>query len=190
MNKEVKLIFHPSLGKIHYRKSNKARFIRLSIDNSKEINLTIPRNCSISKAEKFLNSKSSWINKQMLKIEQKNTFTIQNALSSNLYNKEEAKQILRNRLEELSKMNGFKFNRSFIRSQKTRWGSCSAKNNINLNIKMINLPKDLMDYIIMHELVHTKIKNHGPKFWMEMSKYYTDPKLIDKKLKQFNLHLM
>ena len=190
MNKEVKLIFHPTLGKIHYKRSNKARFMRLSIDNSKEINVTIPRNCSISKAEKFLNSKTSWINKQVVKIEQKNEFTLQNAVSSNLCKKKEVKQILRNRLEELSEIHGLKFNRSFIRSQKTRWGSCSAKNNINLNIKMINLPTDLMDYIIMHELVHTKIKNHGLGFWLEMSKYYQNPKVIDKKLKQFNLNLL
>ena len=187
---EVKLIFHPILGKVHFRKSKKARYLRLSIDSSKEIKVTIPRNVSLKSAEKFLNSKTNWINKQFVKINQRNDFTLNNILNANLYCKEEAKEIIRYRLNELSQIHGLTFNRSFIRSQKTRWGSCSAKNNINLNIKLINLPNELLDYVIMHELVHTKVKNHSQNFWLEMTKYYSDPKAIDKKLRNYNLTLM
>jgi len=190
MNTEVKLIFHHTLGKVHYRKSKRARFLRLSIDSAKKINITIPRNSSIQSAEKFLHSKTDWVLKQFVKIDQRNNFTLQNATNPNLLNKEVAKEIIRDRLSELSQIHGLSFNRSFIRSQKTRWGSCSAKNNINLNIKLINLPGELRDYVIMHELVHTKVKNHGQKFWIEMTKYYPNPKSIDKKLKKYNLELM
>ena len=111
-------------------------------------------------------------------------------MNSKIYNKEEAKEIIRTRLNELSQIHGLNFNRSFIRSQKTRWGSCSTKNNINLNIKLINLPEELRDYVIIHELVHTRVKNHGQQFWSEMAKYYQDPKMIDKKLQNYNLKLM
>ena len=190
MIKEVKLIIHPTLGKIHFRKSRKARYLRLSIDSSKEIKVTIPKNVSLKSAEKFLNSKNNWINKQFTKIDQRNNFTLQNTLNSNLFNKTESKEIIRNRLNELSQNHELSFNRSFIRSQKTRWGSCSAKNNINLNIKLINLPRELLDYVIMHELVHTRVKNHSKNFWLEMTKYYPDPKAIDKKLKNYNLKMM
>ena len=190
MNIDVKLIFHPTLGKIHFRKSRKAKYLRLSIDSSKIINVTIPRNSTIRNAEKFLQSKTDWIRKHLIRIDQRNNFTLQNTLNSNLYNKEEAKKIIRDRLNELSIIHGLSFNRSFIRSQKTRWGSCSAKNNINLNIKLIKLPEDLRDYVIIHELVHTKIKNHSQIFWKEMTKYYSDPKVIDKKLRKYNLKLM
>ncbi len=190
MNTEVKLIFHHTLGKVQYRKSKKARFLRLSIDSSKKINVTIPRNGSLQGAEKFMHSKTDWIRKQLIKIDHRNSFTIQNKLNSNLYDKEKAKEIIRTRLNELSQIHGLSFNRSFIRSQKTRWGSCSAKNNINLNIKLVNLPGELRDYVIMHELVHTRVKNHGQKFWAEMAKYYPNPKAIDKKLKKYNLELM
>ena len=111
-------------------------------------------------------------------------------MNSKIYAKEEAKKIIRTRLNELSQIHGLNFNRSFIRSQKTRWGSCSAKNNINLNIKLINLPEELRDYVIIHELVHTRVKNHGQQFWAEMTKYYQYPKMIDKKLRNYNLKLM
>ncbi len=190
MKTEVKLIFHPTLGKVHFRKSKKARYLRLSIDSSKEIIVTIPRNVSLKGAEKFFHSKIDWINKQFAKIDQRNNFTLNNTLNSNLYSKDESKEIIRNRLNELSQIHGLSYNRSFIRSQKTRWGSCSAKNNINLNIKLINLTEELRDYVIMHELVHTRVKNHGQKFWTEMTKYYSNPKAIDKKLKNYNLKLL
>ncbi len=190
MNIDVKLISHPTLGKIHFKKSKKAKYLRLSIDSSKIINVTIPRNSTMQNAEKFLQSKTDWIHKHLSKIDQRNNFTLQNTMNSNLYNKEEAKKIIRDRLNELSIIHELSFNRSFIRSQKSRWGSCSAKNNINLNIKLINLPEDLRDYVIIHELVHTKIKNHSHIFWKEMTKYYADPKAIDKKLRKYNLKLM
>lgn len=190
MNIDVKLIFHPTLGKVHFKKSKKANNLRLSIDGAKKIKVTVPKNSSIHNAEKFLNSKTDWINKQLIKIDQRNNFTLQNTLNSNLYEKGEAKEIIRIRLNELSQIHGLSFNRSFIRSQKTRWGSCSAKNNINLNIKLINLPAELRDYVIIHELVHTKVKNHGQQFWAEMAKYYPNPKVIDKKLRNYNLKLM
>ena len=190
MKTDVKHIFHPTLGKVHFKKSNKAKYLRLSIDSSKEIKVTIPRGFSLKVAEKFLHSKIDCVNKHLKKIDQRNNFTLQNTINSNLFKKEEAKKIIRTRLNELSQIHGLKFNRSFIRSQKTRWGSCSAKNNINLNIKLVNLPTELFDYVIIHELVHTKIKNHGQKFWLEMAKYYSNPKSIDKKLKKYNLKLM
>ncbi len=190
MNTEVKLISHPTLGKIHFRKSRKAKYLRLSIDSSKIINVTVPRNSSIRNAEKFLQSKIGWIHKHLSKIDNRNNFTLQYIKNSNIYNKDEAKQIIRDRLNELSIIYKLSFNRSFIRSQKTRWGSCSAKNNINLNIKLIYLPESLLDYVIIHELVHTKIKNHSPLFWEEMTKYYSDPKAIDKKLRKYNLKLL
>ena len=190
MKTEVKLIFHPILGKIHFRKSRKAKYLRLSIDSSKKIKVTIPRNTSLKSAEKFLHSKTDWIRKQQIKIDERNNFTLQNSINSNLYDKEKAKEIIRARLNELSQFHGLSFNRSFIRSQKTRWGSCSAKNNINLNIKLINLSGELRDYVIVHELVHTKVKNHGKNFWAEMAKYYPNPKVIDKMLKRYNLEFM
>ena len=80
----------------------------------------------------------------------------------------EAGKLLVARLGELSRLHGLPFKRVSIRNQRTRWGSCSSKNNINLNIKLFLLPAELRDYVILHELIHTKIKSHGSEFYVEL----------------------
>ena len=67
-------------------------------------------------------------------------------------NKEEAKVKLGKRLSELAKEHKFQYNKVSIRNQRTRWGSCSSKNNISLNMKLLHLPDQLIDYILLHEL--------------------------------------
>lgn len=80
----------------------------------------------------------------------------------------EAKKILPQRLTELALIHDFQFNKITIRNNKRNWGSCSARNNISLNLQMMKLPDELIDYILLHELVHTRIKNHGPQFWAKL----------------------
>lgn len=80
----------------------------------------------------------------------------------------EARKILPGRLAELAQIYGFQFNKVGIRNNKRNWGSCSGRNNISLNLQMMKLPDELIDYILLHELVHTKIKNHGPLFWEKL----------------------
>ncbi len=77
----------------------------------------------------------------------------------------EAKRLLPVRIAELARRNGFSYNKVTIRNNRRNWGSCSSQNNISLNLQMMKLPVHLIDYILLHELAHTKIKNHGPKFW-------------------------
>lgn len=81
----------------------------------------------------------------------------------------EAKKILPPRLSELAQIHHFKFNKITVRNNKRNWGSCSSKNNISLNLQMMKLHDELIDYILLHELVHTEIKNHGPKFWEKLN---------------------
>ncbi len=80
----------------------------------------------------------------------------------------EAQQILPQRLEKLAQKHGFRYNKVTVRNNKTNWGSCSSKNNISLNLQMMKLTDELIDYILLHELVHTEIKNHGEKFWKKL----------------------
>lgn len=76
-----------------------------------------------------------------------------------------ARFVLPKRVEELAALHGFTYNRVFVKNMRTRWGSCSYANNINLSIFLLNLPGHLVDYVILHELVHTKHKNHKKEFW-------------------------
>jgi predicted metal-dependent hydrolase len=59
----------------------------------------------------------------------------------------------------------FRYNRVSIKMQISRWGSCSRYGNLNFNYGLINLPQELADYVVVHELCHLKEMNHGPKFW-------------------------
>ena len=76
----------------------------------------------------------------------------------------EAKAYLPGRVAELSRQTGLHCGRVTIRNARTRWGSCSVNNDISLSLHLMKLPDPLIDYIILHELCHTRHKNHGPRF--------------------------
>ena len=84
--------------------------------------------------------------------------------------RKEAKRVLPERVEFLAKKFGFVFSDVKIQSSKTRWGSCSGKKSINLSFYLLFLPQKLIDYVILHELCHTKEMNHSTKFWQWMDK--------------------
>ena len=101
----------------------------------------------------------------------------------------EAKEYLPLRIQTLSNHHNLKFNKLYLKNNKTNWGSCSAINNINLNIHLIRLPEHLIDYVIIHELCHTVEKNHGPRFWQLMNGHIKDAKLLSKELKTYSTQI-
>lgn len=97
----------------------------------------------------------------------------------------EAKIYLPKRLKELADKHGFKYQNVTIKNASTRWGSCSSTNNINLNLHLMRIPEHLADYVIMHELVHTVVKNHGEKFWLLLEQVYPNAKKADREMKKY-----
>lgn len=93
--------------------------------------------------------------------------SIQNLLHNAIIRalKKSAKSYLPPLLEELATRYNFKYKRIKITGSKSRWGSCSAIGSINLSCYLMLLPPHLMDYVLLHELTHTREMNHGPKFW-------------------------
>jgi len=77
----------------------------------------------------------------------------------------EAKRYLPQRLQHLAVIHNLPFNKVTIRCNSSNWGSCSSKNNISLNARLMKMPDHLIDFIMLHELAHTRVKNHGPEFW-------------------------
>ena len=76
----------------------------------------------------------------------------------------QAKQELPPRLAELAALPGFKYNKVFIKNNISNWGSCSSLGNINLNLRLMELPSELRDYVMLHELCHLRYLNHGREF--------------------------
>ena len=72
-----------------------------------------------------------------------------------------------------------------IRNQKTRWGSCSAKGNVNFNYQLYYMPPELMDYVIVHELAHRRHMDHSALFWAEVKRYCPDYKVYRNQLKKY-----
>ena len=103
----------------------------------------------------------------------------------------EAKRILPVKLRKLVEIHGFKVNNITIRNNKRNWGSCSSRNNISLNLQMMKLPDELIDYILLHELVHTEIKNHGPKFWEKLNQITGgNARTLAKQVKQYSTYTL
>jgi predicted metal-dependent hydrolase len=173
------------VGTVLFERSRRARRISISVRPLKGIRVAIPCNTSFGKAKKFVQSNKAWIRKQIDKIRRTEEKCKTLLKHSDSVDTERAHKKLLNRLNELAKGNDFVYNKASIRNQKTRWGSCSAKNNISLNIKLVRLPGELIDYVILHELLHTRIKNHGPSFWRSLDKLVGDSKAFRKQLNQY-----
>jgi predicted metal-dependent hydrolase len=86
--------------------------------------------------------------------------------------RQEAKRVIMERLEHFAKTYKFTYNKVFIRNQKTLWGSCSSKRNLSFNWRLIQTPLDIIDYIVVHELVHTKILQHTKAYWERVASLY------------------
>ena len=100
--------------------------------------------------------------------------------------RKEAKEYLPLRVKLLAEKYGFNYNNIFIKNLSSRWGSCSRKNNINLNLHLMRLPDNLIDYVILHELVHTIEKNHGISFWNKLDSITGNAKMLSKEVKKFS----
>ncbi|WP_263831698.1 M48 family metallopeptidase [Sulfurospirillum oryzae] len=98
----------------------------------------------------------------------------------------ESKKYLTKRIEQLSTKLNFPYNKLYIRDERNKWGNCSAEKNISLNWKLIKAPEYVIDYIIIHELLHTVVMNHTNKFWTLLKSYYPDYKESIKWLEKYS----
>jgi predicted metal-dependent hydrolase len=105
------------------------------------------------------------------------------------WTREEARSRLGPMLEQLALEHGFSFADMRVRFQKSRWGSCSSKGRINLNVCLIFLPEELMRHIILHELCHTRQMNHSAAFWKLLLTLDPDARTKDKAMREAWKHV-
>lgn len=147
--------------------SARAKRLRLAIYCDGAFVVTAPRAMSEGLVEKYILQKAQWI---IEKLEYFKSFSSvlpvrRNSKKEYAEHKERALVLAQARLEYFNTFYNFSFNKINIKNQKTRWGSCSMKGNLNFNYKIALLPSHLADYIIVHELCHLKEFNHSQKFW-------------------------
>jgi predicted metal-dependent hydrolase len=97
--------------------------------------------------------------------------------------KELARALVIERIKHYNSFYQFKVGRISIKNQKSRWGSCSKKGNLNFNYKIIFLPKEVADYVVVHELCHLGQFNHSKEFWKLVARTLPNYELLRKKLK-------
>jgi len=184
---QSKTIEMDGIGCVLLERSKRARRLNISLKPFKGVRVAVPYGLSFESAEKMALSQARWIKRHLNKV--KEAEKRQTAISNDLpeIDRAEARKKLIHRLNELSRRYGFTYNRVFVRNQKTRWGSCSARNNISLNNKLLRLPQELIDYVILHELVHTRERNHSKNFWTELNKFVVDARELKSRLKESSL---
>jgi predicted metal-dependent hydrolase len=149
----------------------------------KGVSITVPYIVPYMAAEAFFKLKRQWVIETMAR--QKDKFKYVQPVSRDEIEqlRKKAKAELPSRLDELAARYGFAYNKVAIKHNATNWGSCSARNNINLNLNIVRLPEALQDYILLHELCHLRHHDHGHGFHLLLEHVLTDNllKLVDAK---------
>lgn len=127
----------------------------------------------------FLKEKESWIRTHLEKAMEKQREMEENPVEKLSDERLHqliglAKMLLPKRVAMLAKKAGVTYGTIMVRCQKSRWGSCSSKGNLNFNCLLLLAPPDVMDYVIIHELCHRKEMNHSPEFWAEVARLMPD----------------
>lgn len=178
-----RIINDPQVGQVLMKKSTRARRISLRVHPVKGVSITVPYIVPYMAAEAFFKLKRQWVIETMAR--QKDKFKDVQPVSRDEIEqlRKKAKAELPSRLDELAARYGFAYNKVTIKHNATNWGSCSARNNINLNLNIVRLPEALQDYILLHELCHLRHHDHGHGFHLLLEHVLTDNllKLVDAK---------
>lgn len=100
-----------------------------------------------------------------------------------LKHREAARELVHERLEHFNRHYGLSYGRVSIKDLRTKWGSCSSRRNLNFSYRILLLPPELQDYLVVHELCHLKEMNHGENFWKLVAETVPDPKLRNRELR-------
>jgi predicted metal-dependent hydrolase len=178
------------VGAVLLERSKRSKYLNIFVIPFKGVRVAIPYGISFEEAEQIVHSKVDWIKKHIARIRRVEREYDLAAQSTADIDEPEARVKLTGKVNQLATEHGFTYRKLFIRNQKTRWGSCSHNNNISLNVKLMSLSEELADYVILHELMHTRIKNHRKEFWRELDGIFGNAKAIDARLRQYNLELL
>lgn len=155
------------------------RTIAIQIGPDGEVTVRAPRRMRGEQIAAFVESKRGWIEKHLPRQTQPK-LTRDQVTELAL----RAKTVVAERVARYAPLVGVTYGRVTIRSQHTRWGSCSGKGNLNFNCLLMLVPEEVMDYVIVHELCHRKEMNHSASFWAQVERVLPDYRERRKWLKE------
>ena len=172
--KAEKIMIDPDVGEVIFRKSTRSRRVSIRVHPVRGVTVSVPYMVPYAAAIAFFKLKKGWV----CEAQQRQKARLQDsplASVSEIENlRRQAKAELPIRLAELAARYGFLYNKVTIKHNATNWGSCSTKNNINLNLNIVRLPQVLQDYILLHELCHLRHHDHSHAFHLLLEHVLTD----------------
>ena len=176
------------------KKSKRAKNIRLTVRSDASVVLTIPWWAPKYVGKRFFEAKKEWVIKKIneLRINPSTELRTGNEELNKkkltrvdyLKNREKARVFITERLKYFNQLYDFEYRRVAIRDTRTRWGSCSRAGNLNFSYKLLFMPREVADYIIVHELCHAKELNHSARFWNLVERAIPNHKSLRKELKK------
>lgn len=164
----LSVILHPELGEVTLSQSHRSRRISLSVRPSGVVRLSYPLGVSRARALAFLDAKAEWVESARRKIAQRQAALPELPPVEERMQIEElrraAKADLPARVERIAQRLGLRCGKVTIRASRTKWGSCTSRNDLSLSLFLMTLPEHLRDYVVVHELCHTVHHNHSPRF--------------------------
>ncbi len=172
---------------------SKRRSISIEITPDLKVIVRAPLRMSEKDINSFIGEKADWLDKHYRKMQERQA---SKADVKGLTEQDirllttKAKRILPPKVKKYAERVGVDYGRITIRMQKSRWGSCSSKGNLNFNCLLMNALEEIVDYVVVHELCHRKEMNHSKQFWAEVEKVLPDYKERRKWLKDNGGKLM
>lgn len=162
--------------------------MRLLVHSDGAVMVTVPWYLRRSIAEQFIKEKSGWLFSKINFFEkhQENPI-VRYSRSDYASHKEKAHTLAKEKADYFSRLYGHPYHTISIKNQRTCWGSCSRKGNLNFNYKILFLPENMQDYIVVHEICHLKELSHSKNFWQLVAKTTPDYAVLRKALKQIHL---
>lgn len=172
---------------------SKRKTIAIQVCTDCHIRVRAPYGLTNAEINAFVKEKEKWIEKHIRMIQEKQEQEVpveKMSLQEIQELADRALQVLPPKVQFYAGKIGVDYGRITIRNQKTRWGSCSGKGNLNFNCLLMLVPESVQDYVVIHELCHRKEMNHSQKFWAEVAKIMPDYQEKRKWLKEHGEGIM
>lgn len=164
---------------------SKRRTISIEIKSDLRVIVRAPLKVKDKDIQKFIDEKSDWIEKHINAVKERQAVQAPKLTFEEIDElADKAIPDISKRLEKYAPIIGVTFGKITIRNQKTRWGSCSSKGNLNFNCLLMLCPEEVRDYVVVHELCHRIEMNHSAEFWAQVEKILPDYKKRRKWLKE------
>jgi predicted metal-dependent hydrolase len=177
------------VGPVLFEKTRRAHRISMTVRASRGVRVAVPWRVPFKEARSVALAKLGWIRRTLAHVERARSRCREAVLAAERLDRRSARAYLSGRLDALARDHGYSPGRLSVRCQGTVWGSASRSGRIQLNAFLAVVPPDLADYVILHELVHTRVRGHGRTFWAELESRVPDARRRQSRLREYSLAL-